>query len=311
MELQQLRNFKTVAELENISRAAERLYMSQPNLSTSLKRLENDLGLQLLLHRRGKISLTACGKVFYDYVNRALEELDMGISAVRRTFGGAKGMVKLASPLPDLSADVLQAFLLKNPSISIKQYNYVNQACMDALIEGTADLAMLFGPLEDSGLVFEPIDTCPRVMMLPNKHPLAKEREVVVERLEGENCILNQSRGDERFYNWLEQLGVKTRIVCECDSDLVETNMLSGGMGVSVGPLLNYIKLKNTYPQLQISMVLLKEPVPPVMLGVAYQKGHILTAEERALCDIFRSIFSEEGNKGKSFLSQYEKDYTI
>ena len=80
MDLLQLQYFRTIAQYENLTKAAQALFVSQPNLSTSLSRLEEDLGVKLFERRRGKIALTSNGKLFLTYVERVLGELDNGIT---------------------------------------------------------------------------------------------------------------------------------------------------------------------------------------------------------------------------------------
>ena len=70
MELSQLRYFIAVAELGNMSKAAETLFVSQPNLSTSISRLEEEVGAPLFERRRGKISLNQNGALLLKNVKR-------------------------------------------------------------------------------------------------------------------------------------------------------------------------------------------------------------------------------------------------
>lgn len=83
MDLLQLQYFCTIAEYENITKAAKALFVSQANLSISLSRLEDDLGVKLFERRRGKVSLTANEQMFLSCTERAPNELNAGIKAVR------------------------------------------------------------------------------------------------------------------------------------------------------------------------------------------------------------------------------------
>lgn len=70
MELSQLRYFIAVAKLGNMSKAAETLFVSQPNLSTSISRLEEEVGVPLFERRRGKIALNQNGELLLKSVDR-------------------------------------------------------------------------------------------------------------------------------------------------------------------------------------------------------------------------------------------------
>ena len=76
MELLQLKYFKTVAELEKISAAAEALYISAPALSTSIARLEKELGTKLFDRTNNRIRLNRQGHIFLRYVNQIFNNLD-------------------------------------------------------------------------------------------------------------------------------------------------------------------------------------------------------------------------------------------
>ena len=76
MELNQLNYFRVVARLENMTKAAEELYISQPNLSTSISRLESNLGIQLFQRTRGHIYLTEAGRRFLKHVEAVFAELE-------------------------------------------------------------------------------------------------------------------------------------------------------------------------------------------------------------------------------------------
>ena len=79
MELSQLRYFMAVAELGNMSKAAQALFVSQPNLSTSISRLEEEVGVPLFDRRRGKIVLNQNGELLLESVKRAVNTLDAGV----------------------------------------------------------------------------------------------------------------------------------------------------------------------------------------------------------------------------------------
>ena len=119
MELSQLRYFITVAELGNMSKAAETLFVSQPNLSTSISRLEEEVGVPLFDRRRGKISLNQNGELLLKSVKQAVDTLDAGVQAVREQHSGRSNLLSLACMIDDTS--LLERFVLENPEISLVQ----------------------------------------------------------------------------------------------------------------------------------------------------------------------------------------------
>lgn len=87
MDINQLEYFRTVAKMQNVTRAAESLYITQPNLSMSLTKLENELGIKLFKRKKGSVALTSKGEVFLYYVNKALGELHSGLDYIAERSG--------------------------------------------------------------------------------------------------------------------------------------------------------------------------------------------------------------------------------
>ena len=95
MELRQLRYFIAIAEEGNFSRAARRLHVSQPPLSTQIKSLEDELGVRLLERSNRGVSLTAAGSVFFEETRAVLARLEHARSKVRRADRGDIGMLSI------------------------------------------------------------------------------------------------------------------------------------------------------------------------------------------------------------------------
>ena len=88
MELRQLSYFVAVAEELHFGRAAMRVNIAQPALSTQVQALEKGLGVQLLTRSTRKVELTRAGEVFYDRCVRMLGELDLSAEMARAAGGG-------------------------------------------------------------------------------------------------------------------------------------------------------------------------------------------------------------------------------
>ncbi|MGY4425667.1 DNA-binding transcriptional LysR family regulator [Bradyrhizobium sp. JR6.1] len=91
MDYRQLRYFIAVAEELSFSRAAKRLHVSQPPLSTQIKAMEEELGTQLLSRTRRAVELTQAGQLLLEHARRAVSELDLASETVRRAARGEAG----------------------------------------------------------------------------------------------------------------------------------------------------------------------------------------------------------------------------
>ena len=93
MELTQLRYFKKVAKTEHITKAAEELHITQPALSRTISRLEEQVGVRLFDRNNNKIRLNSFGYVFLKRVERAFSELDDGLKEVSDMYSLDKGKI--------------------------------------------------------------------------------------------------------------------------------------------------------------------------------------------------------------------------
>ena len=96
MNLQWLYYFNTIAELEHYTRAAERLHVSQSNLSHAIKELEEELGAELFERKGRNIKLTKYGEIFHPYVQKTISSLEEGISTLKEYIDPNVGTIVLA-----------------------------------------------------------------------------------------------------------------------------------------------------------------------------------------------------------------------
>ncbi|AZC23325.1 MULTISPECIES: LysR family transcriptional regulator [Pseudomonas] len=153
MEFSQLRIFQAVAEEGSITRAAERLHRVPSNLSTRLKQLEEQLGVELFLRERQRLQLSPAGKVLLDYTARLFALRDEAQAAVQG--GQPAGDFVLgtmystaAIHLPGLLARYHRAY----PAVNLQVQSGPTGELLEGLLTGRLDAALVDGPLELAGL---------------------------------------------------------------------------------------------------------------------------------------------------------------
>ena len=302
MDLLQLQYFRTIARLENITKASELLYVAQPNLSVSLRRLEDELGVALFDRRRGKIKLTETGRLFLDYVDGILDRLDEGIAAVRDAERRADEQVRIASTIADLMGSLLREYLPGHENVTFRQINCRNADVAGKVLNGEADFGFVFGACPLQGLEYIEVDSCERVVQLAKNHPLAERGTLSLAELSGQRFICNLSRDDADLLSELARTSLLLPgPLFECDDNRAEVSMTLFGNALSIAPLSNYLKLINGDPDLPLTFLRIKEPLPVCRLGMIRRTGDRLSPAALQFYELVDRFFQREREIAKAF----------
>ena len=148
MDLNQLRTFAAVAELGNLTRAAERLHLSQPAVSGQLKALENELDLRLFERLRSGMELTAAGRELLAGAQRVLSEADEFKRKARNLAGVISGRLRLATvsdPDSIRLGDLTAATVAYYPQVELELHHEVSGAALEGVRAGRFDVSYFYG----------------------------------------------------------------------------------------------------------------------------------------------------------------------
>lgn len=270
MELLQLEYFLKLAEKEHVTSVAEELNISQPALSSTIKKLEKELGVPLFERHGRNISLSPYGKVFRDYVEQALIAIENGKTMVSELHGEYATRLNLGVLSPYVWADLFSAFSKEYPDIRINRYSMEGNQFVDALIDKRID--MYIGALNNSSsmkLSYQTLYLDTMSLMVNKKHPLAKTKSVDLRTCENESFInLEHSTNLQQFIDKLFYLSNFTpRTVMECDYTLRD-EMVALNYGISVTTTLS---AKNC-PLKDVTSVEIVHPPLKRHLGLAWNK---------------------------------------
>lgn len=177
VELRHLRYFVAVAEELSFTRAAERLHMAQPPLSTQIRALERALGVELFDRSRRAIALTDAGELLLAEARPLLVQVEQALAAVARAGTGEAGRLTVGF-VPSASVatlpDHLRAFRARYPRVELFLREMAPDELIAALHGGGIDLAVLYLPFADARLAARTILREPLVAALPAEHRLAE-----------------------------------------------------------------------------------------------------------------------------------------
>ena len=214
MDIRVLRYFLAVAREENITRAAERLHISQPSLSKQLMALESQLGKPLFLRGKRKIVLTEAGVLLRQRAEDIVALLDKTQAELRADPALLGGEIAVGGH-PDIRVLRTAAGLRQeHPDIHFAFYSSDEPEVLERLDHGSLDFAVLLMPVDGVKYDYLALPGSARWgLLLPVSHPLAAEKAIVREALLRVPLLLHRRAGLQRtIAHWaqvqVEQLTV-------------------------------------------------------------------------------------------------------
>jgi DNA-binding transcriptional LysR family regulator len=212
-ELRLVRYFVAVAEERNITRAAERLHISQPALSTAVRQLEQQLGVQLLDRSDRVLAITPAGMVLLEEGRALLAAADRAFEAVRARDGAVVGRLRLGlSPTAryGIGPELLGAAAARVPGVMLYPQEDTTGALLRDVRSGRLDLAVLFcAPDAADGVDLEALRDEPAVVHVRADHALAGQSSVALQELVGETLLVAES---------VESGGFTARVLAMCEA---------------------------------------------------------------------------------------------
>jgi DNA-binding transcriptional LysR family regulator len=246
MQVHQLRYFVSAAEASGISRAAEKLRISQPALSRQIALLEDELGVQLFKRERQRVRLTEAGACFLPRARKILDDMDAAARLVRERFGGERRTLRLGfigAVLDDVVAPAVRDFAATHPRVQVRLHDLSPQDQMERLRAGELDLGILGNFEERDRRRFQT-----RVLLLnrmaavlPTAHPSAKRKSLALAALAKEKWV---SLSDDAYPGrraFLDQCcrgaGFRPSSVRDYESIPLMFAAIANGEGVGIAPL--------------------------------------------------------------------------
>ena len=246
MDLRSLKYFTVVAQELNITRAAEKLNMSQPPLSNQLKALEEELGVTLLIRGKRHLQLTEAGNLLLRRANQMLELADKTRQELADLKDGLSGTISIGiveGRAPFLVSRWISGFREEFPRIQYSLWNGSSDDVLDRLYRGLVDIAVIAAPYDTEHLEGFQVGREPWVAIIPAGHPLAKAegKQVPLSSLAGEPLIVpsRKSRVDA-IRKWFREIGEEPNIICEMSNYLDAVALSERGVGISIFPQTTY-----------------------------------------------------------------------
>lgn len=245
MELRHLKYFVAVAEELNFSRAAVRLYISQPALSRQIKNLEDELSVLLFLRQSGGLILTEAGKYFLEQAKDILDRSHVAVQTLKANYTNTHEPLAIGyipTILQTFLGQTLSRFGQVYPEVAVRFQEMSPSEQVRALRDGAIDIAFMGNPPDelDEEFTVKCVKKVPIVAVLPDVHPLADESSINLASLTAEKFI---GMSEEKFPGRNDRI----RDICRCagfmsnlylfaDSHASMIALVGAGQGVAVMP---------------------------------------------------------------------------
>ena len=299
VNLQQLYYFKTAAELEHYTMAANKLMISQSSLSHAISDLEKELGVLLFEPSGRNVRLTKYGTLFLEYVTQSLDILDEGRARLHDFISPETGIIAIAymSSLDELIPYIVSRYYADTGRIQTTfQFYQVPTKLIEAgIISGSYDIAFATGTV-NSQVNTNHIGTHETVLIVSKEHPLAKKEAVYLAEIKNEKIICYDHQCQIRYYldEIFKEAGIAPNIILETthDSVIIGSVAMNLGVGFIPKPLGN---LSSNVKKLRIL-----DPIPPREIMLIWKKSRYISP----VIKIFRNYILENDGIIREFFQK-------
>ena len=289
MEIRSLKYFAAVCETLNFRKAADKLHISQPSLSASIQKLEEELDVKLLYRDNKRVMITREGSVFYKEACEILEKIASVENRMQDMKQEEKRRLTLAFPSTSgawLWPELLEDFRAANPNIELTVFDMSSYDILRGIRNDELELG--YGVLdidipEDVKMMTVLEDEAK--LLLNVSDPLAAEETIDIRKLSGKRIAMynaGSSFCEAAFLKLLKENAVEAEILYVRQQSSV-FNLVAQGLAAAV--ILDDIELVRNNDAICLRKM---KPVLPYKCGFMWKKNRYLSASAKKLLDYFK-----------------------
>lgn len=293
MDLQQLMYFREVARLENITKAANELHISQPSLSVSIAKLEEELGAKLFDRVSGRIRLNDIGQRFYRHTDRIFLSIQNARQEVADFSGQCSKVVHFAVTASSLCSELLHDFMADHRDYEMHHFLHNEMNALSLLEEGKVDFVIAVAPLQSPLIEWKLLKKERLYLLMSADNPLAGERLISMELLRECNYVVVQSafHPDGEFAEFFRQAGFQPKVQCTTNELEAMVAMVELNVGVAIASEQTAHKLVSDVGR-RLAAAPIDSDYEGRTVGVARLKGHYFTHAVQQFYDFTVDFFS-------------------
>jgi LysR family hydrogen peroxide-inducible transcriptional activator len=293
MNLRALQYFVKLADIRHFSKAADACFVSQPTLSTQIKKLEEELGTQLVERSPKNIMLTPVGEEIAERARKLLADVEQIRAVARRSSDPAEGNLRLGlfpTLAPYLLPHVVPGLRQRFPRLRLQLTEEKTDVLLRMLHRGELDAALLALPIPEAGLQIEILFREPFLLALPAHHELARAAEVSIDDLHGNELLLLEEGHclREHALEVCTLAGAHERVDFHASSMETLRQMVAAEVGITLMPKLSVM------PPIAATDNLVIRPfsgkAPSRTIALAWRSSSALSSFHLELARTFREL---------------------
>ena len=247
MELRVLRYFITVAEELNITKAADKLNISQPPLSNQIKNLEQELDTVLFIRGKRHLQLTESGQLLYRYAKEILSLSEKAANEIRLVGKGMHGTISIGlveGSAPDIASKWIESFMGQYPGIKFRIMDGNSDELIERLRSGLINLAVITSPCDQTLLHSFKVGQEKMTAFMSKDNPLSQlpGDTIDLSMLKNQPLIVpSREYLNDMIYEWFREIKSEPNIVCKMDNYLDVAALAGCNVGISLFPKTSYV----------------------------------------------------------------------
>lgn len=241
MDFKQLESFVTIAKLKSFSKAADKLYLTQPTISNHIHLLESELGTILFNRTNKNITLTRAGDILYEYAISILNKKEHAYFSLNAFKGKIEGILEISSSsIPELYylTEMICKFSKAYPGVKYNLMKYDTKQVLDKIQNGEIDFGIVGAKKEIPQLEYIDVMDDEIALVIPVKGELSKFSEMSLEDLTSLPIILREEGSGSRaaVMDYLKERNIDTdalNIIAEVESNEAIKKFVEYGLGIS------------------------------------------------------------------------------
>lgn len=290
MHIETLRMFCDLATLRSFSKTAEKHLVSQSAVSQQVAQLEIEHKCQLLNRQKRPLELTASGELLYRAARDIVDRYDQLNSEMNSLRSAAQSRINVGAiysigmhSLPEY----IKRFMVKRPSVNVHVAYFISEKIYELVLAGELDIGLVAVPRRDKRLEVYEFEDEPLVLACSAKHPLAKQSQIDIHKLQMERFIGFEEGVPTR--DWIDSIFQRYNVVImpAMEFDNIETvkRAVEINSGVSILPrtALSQELAAGTIKAIEFSNERFVRPT-----GILVRKDRVISQETRYLIELLR-----------------------